>query len=92
MDEQKIGDQQTRKSNSIGDLLNQRASRAECRRGNIGSAEVVDDHTDHDVRQRNDTLAHHQRLGVVLGISHLGRNTEESWGAGISKDECRNGS
>jgi hypothetical protein len=84
-------DDKTGKSQSVGDSLDGLTSRSESRRSNVGAAVVVDNNTDDNVDDGNDSLAKDQSLLVVLGLTHLGSNGEEDGSSAVGKDEGGDG-
>ncbi|KAH0357798.1 putative amino acid transporter, partial [Aureobasidium melanogenum] len=62
--------------NSVGDLANDGASRANGRRLDIGTSEAVDDDSDDDVKRTSASLQHAQSLGEISGVLHLRNETE----------------
>ena len=71
------GDEQTRKSDSVGDLLDHDTSGSESGVGEVLSAVVVDNDADGEVGSDDSSLAAEQGLVVVPGLSHLANNVEE---------------
>lgn len=84
-------DNQTRKSQTVADLLDGLSSGSESRRGDVGTAVVVDNNTDNDVDNSDDALAKDQSLLVVLGLSHLSSDGEEDGSSAVGKDESGDG-
>lgn len=91
MDGESCGNDKTRQREAIGDLLYSVASRPQSRRGDIGSAEVVHDTTDSDIGPSDNRLAGYKCLVVLVGISHLRHDGEESWSTRECEDERRYG-
>ena len=81
--EQSCTDEQTRQSNAVADLLHEVAGRAKSRRGNVGSAKVVNHAADGDVDSGHSSLADDEGAGVVTGLAHLRDDVEEGWGSGV---------
>jgi hypothetical protein len=84
-------DDQTRKSQTVGDLLDSLSSRSESRRSNIGTAVVVHNNADNDVNDSDDALAKDQSLLVVLGLSHLSSDREEDRSSTVGENESSDG-
>lgn len=84
-------DNQTRKSQTVADLLDSLSSRSESRRSDVGTAVVVDNNADNNVNDSDDALAKDQSLLVVLGLSHLSRNREEDGSSAVGEDEGGDG-
>lgn len=89
VDDERSGDDETRQSQAVADLLHGDACRAEGRGGHVGATEVVDDDANGDVGDGHDALADEERAGVVPGVAHLGDNGEEGGRAGEGEDQSR---
>lgn len=79
--------QETWNSNSVADLLHQRAGRSQRRRSDVGATVSVDHNADSQVDGRNSCLANQHRTDVQPRVSHLGRDGEEGRGARESEDD-----
>lgn len=84
-------DDQTGKSQSVGDLLDGLTSRSQSRGSNVSTAVVVNNDTDNNIDDGDDSLAKDQGLLVVLGLSHLSSNGEEDGSSAVGKDEGSDG-
>jgi hypothetical protein len=84
-------DDEAGKSQSVGDLLDGLASRSQSRRSNVSTAVVVDNDTDDNIDDGDDSLAKDQGLLVVLGLSHLSSNGEEDGSSAVGEDEGSDG-
>lgn len=92
MNEDGARDNEAGKSKAVRDLLDGRTGRAKSGRGNVRTAEVVDNDTDDNVDNGDDTLADHDGAGVVTGLSHLRGDGEKAGGTSVGEDEGADGS
>lgn len=86
VDEEQCAHNQTRQRKAVADLLHDRTSRAESRRGDVRTAVVVDDNADGEIEASHDRLAEHQGAVIVAWVAHLRGDREERRGAGIGED------
>ena len=91
MNENAAGNNESGKSKAVGNLLDGRTSRAQSGRSNVRAAVIVNNDTDDDIDDGNDTLADHDRASVEAGLSHLRGNGEETGGSSVSEDEGADG-
>lgn len=87
MNENDNCNEQTWKSQSVGNSLDKRASRAKRWRGDAGSAIVIDHRSYCNIENSDCDLAHSKRLAIVLGVAHLRDDVEEARGPGIREDD-----
>lgn len=76
VDVQDHGDHQAGKGEAVGNLLHEDTGGSEGRRCDEGTAEVVDDDADDEVGSNSNATAKSERVGVVLGVPHLGSDRE----------------
>lgn len=84
-------DDQTGKSQAVADLLDGLTSGTQSRGSDIGTAVVVNNDTDNDVDNSDNSLAKNKRLLVVLGLTHLGGDREEDGSTAVGEDESGDG-
>lgn len=89
MNEQRCADNQSRKSQSVADLLHQRSSRTKSGRSNVRSTEIVDNNSNGNVHRSHDRLAANHSLCVMTRVAHLRSDVEEGWRSSISKNDGR---
>lgn len=89
MDNQSGGNNQTGEGKTVADSLHGRTGGAKSRRGDVRTAEVVNDASNGNVGGSHAALADDQSAGVVARVAHLRDDGEEGWGAGEGKDESR---
>ena len=91
MNKQHHSDQKAGNGKAITDLLHSRTSGAKSRRGNVRTAEVVDDNTNGNVNGGHSALADDQRASIVLRVAHLRDNGEEGRCTGVGEDHRGHG-
>lgn len=91
MSDDHVRNNETGQREAVADLLHNRTSGAESRRSDIRATEIVDNDANSYVCARDDALRAKKRSGVHLGVTHLGRDGEESRRSGKGEDEGRNG-
>ena len=82
-------DNETGKSDTVANLLDDLASGSKSGRSDVGTAVVVDNNADNDVDDGDDSLAEDKSLLVVLGLTHLSGDGEEDGSSAVGEDECR---
>lgn len=85
--EKSSGCDETRKCESIGNLLYGGTSGTQSGRGDVRAAVVVHDDSDDEVDCGHTDLRDDQGASVVTGITHLGYNRKESRGGAVGEDE-----
>ncbi len=90
MDGEGRGHGQPRKSQPVRNLLHEHARGSKSRRGNVGSAEVVDHAPDGGICRSHAGLTNKQRPGILAWVAHLRDNIEESRSPSVGKDERGN--
>jgi hypothetical protein len=91
MDKEHHSDQQTGNGKAITDFLHSHTSGTKSRRGNIRTAEVVDDNSDGNVDSGHSALADDQRASIVFRVAHLRHNGEECRCTGVGEDHRGHG-
>lgn len=84
-------DDETRKSQTVADLLDGLSSGSKSGRSDVGTAVVVDNNADNDINDSDNALAKNQSLLVVLGLSHLSSDREEDGSSTVGEDESGDG-
>lgn len=74
---------------TVGSLLDSLASRAQSRRCNVRTTEVVNNDSYNEIRSSCDTLAQQHRLCIVTGLTHLSCEGKEKGRASVGKDDGR---
>ena len=82
-------DAETRKSDTVADLLEEWSGGSKSGGSNIASAVVVHNHTNGDVGNSDDGLANDQGLSGLSGVAHLRSDREEAGGSSVGEDKRR---
>lgn len=87
MNEKQRAGHQGRKSESIGNFLQCRASSAGSRRGDERAGKNVNDNANCEVKGSHEGLADYESFVVFGRVTHLRRNREKSRSAGVREYE-----